>query len=335
MTPESDSLCLLSALVGLLCSLRSATPPTTSAPRRQEYRGFPATISVRICRRVCPAIGQAEFGSGESEMWDERITRRVQREEGLVATALHEPISGATFLDHARDVPWEEFAPGEVISKVIRALEHTGCVAFPGVPVDTNVFRKEGEYWTISYRGAVVRLKDVKGLRYLAHLLHHPDREFHVVDLMHLDPSYSPLEHADPLHACESVGRRSEACEHRADPLLDAKAKQAYRRRLADLRENLREAESFGDTARIEQTRTEIEFLAHQLSAAVGLGGRDRATGATDERARVAVTLRIRAVLRRIRESHPALGLYLGRSIRTGHFCSYTPAPDHPIRWTP
>jgi hypothetical protein len=53
MKLESDSSCLLSVLLGLLCSLRSATPPTTSAPRRQEYRGFPATISVRIRRRVC------------------------------------------------------------------------------------------------------------------------------------------------------------------------------------------------------------------------------------------------------------------------------------------
>src|SRR4030095_10917150 len=108
MKPESDSSCLLSVLVGLLCSLRSATPPTTSAPRRQKYRALPATISVRICRRVCAATGHAEFGSGESEMWGERITRRAQREEGLVATALHRPISGATVLDHARDVQWEE-----------------------------------------------------------------------------------------------------------------------------------------------------------------------------------------------------------------------------------
>jgi hypothetical protein len=49
--------------------------------------------------------------------------------------------------------------------------------------VGRNVFRLEGEYWTVSYEGAVVRLKDTKGLRHLARLLAHPGREFHATDL--------------------------------------------------------------------------------------------------------------------------------------------------------
>jgi hypothetical protein len=102
--------------------LSSASTRVSRLPRHDQRQDPPPSVL---------ATGQAEFGSGESEMWDERITRRAQREEGLVATALHEPISGAIVLDHAHDVPWEEVAPGEVISKVIRALEHTGCVALP------------------------------------------------------------------------------------------------------------------------------------------------------------------------------------------------------------
>src|SRR6202051_1484580 len=47
----------------------------------------------------------------------------------------------------------------------------------------TGVFRKEGEYWTVGYRGKSFRLKDTKGLGYLAHLLRHPAAEFHVLDL--------------------------------------------------------------------------------------------------------------------------------------------------------
>jgi hypothetical protein len=31
-----------------------------------------------------------------------------------------------------------------------------------------NLFRREGEYWTVCYDGAVVRLHDAKGLRHLA-----------------------------------------------------------------------------------------------------------------------------------------------------------------------
>src|SRR5262245_7837199 len=44
-------------------------------------------------------------------------------------------------------------------------------------------FCREGDFWTISYEGRLVRLKDAKGMRYLAELLRHPGRPFHVAEL--------------------------------------------------------------------------------------------------------------------------------------------------------
>src|SRR5260370_35635199 len=46
-----------------------------------------------------------------------------------------------------------------------------------------GLFRKEGEYWTVGYRGSSFCLRNVKGLGYLSHLLRHPASEFHVLDL--------------------------------------------------------------------------------------------------------------------------------------------------------
>src|ERR1700736_3627397 len=46
-----------------------------------------------------------------------------------------------------------------------------------------GIFRREGEYWTVGYGAKAFRLKDTKGLGYLAHLLRHPSVEFHVLDL--------------------------------------------------------------------------------------------------------------------------------------------------------
>ena len=46
-----------------------------------------------------------------------------------------------------------------------------------------RIFRKEGEYWTVVFGTDAFRLKDIKGLTYLAQLLGHPGREFHVLDL--------------------------------------------------------------------------------------------------------------------------------------------------------
>jgi hypothetical protein len=45
-------------------------------------------------------------------------------------------------------------------------------------------FRREGDYWTLAYQGELARLRDVKGLGYLACLLGRPGREVHVLELV-------------------------------------------------------------------------------------------------------------------------------------------------------
>jgi hypothetical protein len=68
-----------------------------------------------------------------------------------------------------------------------------------------------------------------------------------------------------------------------------------------------------------------------ELAAAAGLGGRPRRLGDRSERARKAVTARIRDVIARIERAHPALGAHLRVSITTGTFCAYSPAA--PASW--
>ena len=197
-----------------------------------------------------------------------------------------------------------------------------------GTPL--SVFRREGEYWSIAFAGEAFRLKDVKGLHYLAHLLHHPGREFHVLDFVAAG------------HGAQAGGSRvrpgwedhlHQACASGTGPILDGQAKTAYRARLRELEEEVAEATSWADPARAAQARQEMEFLAGQLAAAVGLGGRDRQAGSAAERARVNITRAIRAALSRIRAHSPALAGHLDATIRTGTFCSYAPDPRVPITW--
>src|SRR3989442_1351773 len=47
----------------------------------------------------------------------------------------------------------------------------------------TAVFRREGELWTIAFEGAAFRLRDTKGLHYIAALLAEPGRERHALGL--------------------------------------------------------------------------------------------------------------------------------------------------------
>jgi hypothetical protein len=199
--------------------------------------------------------------------------------------------------------------------------------------VSGNLFRREGEFWTVRYEGSAARFKDVKGLRYLAQLLGDPGREFHAVDLGAADgQTQQPAPTAGRARAgTGELPVRPDLGD--AGELLDATAKAAYKARLDELAAELEEAERFSDPGRTAAAAAEREFLVRELARAVGLGGRDRRAASHAERARLNVTRAIRAAIANLGRANPALGRHLAATIRTGRYCSYTPDPRAPITW--
>ena len=194
------------------------------------------------------------------------------------------------------------------------------------------LFRREGEYWTIAERDSILRLKDMKGLHYLIHLLRSPTREFRALDLV---STTAEIGSAPGNHREAPIERGGPGALDLTGPgaLLDETAKTHYRRRLSALREALEDAERFNDSGRADALRSEAEALTEQLAGALGLGGKDRSSGSSSERARLTVTKGIKAVIRKIEASNPRLGRYLASHVRTGYLCSYTSDADRPIRW--
>jgi hypothetical protein len=185
-----------------------------------------------------------------------------------------------------------------------------------GAPAGPAEFRRAGAAWTLSYAGRAVRLPDAKGMRDLAVLLSRPGQPVPAAELV----------------ALSGGGRLARAgLALGADAVLDDQAKQAYRRRLQDLDREVAEAEDEGDPERVEKARQERDAIAHELAAALGLGGRDRGLGDPAERARKAVTERIRYSLARIARVHPELAAHLEASVTTGSSCAYVAA--QPVTW--
>ena len=114
--------------------------------------------------------------------------------------------------------------------------------------------------------------------------------------------------------------------------LLDTRARAEYRRCLAELEDEVADAERCNDLARAERAGAERDFIAAELAAALGLDGRPRRAGDPAERARKAVTARIRLTIGRIEREHSDLGRHLANSVRTGTTCSYQ--PETPIHWS-
>jgi len=192
-------------------------------------------------------------------------------------------------------------------------------------PRDDNAFRAAGDYWSVVFDGRVAGVRDSKGLRYLSRLLADPGREFHVLDLVALERAPDAAGPSGRVIGFPADGDAGE--------LLDARAKAAYRRRLAEIDEDLAEAHAIGDTARAAQAEVERDVLVRELSRAVGLGGRNRRAGSASERARSAVTRAMRHALARIRKHHAPLADHLDRTIRTGTYCVYLPDPRFPVAW--
>jgi hypothetical protein len=162
-------------------------------------------------------------------------------------------------------------------------------------------------------------------MRYLTRLLADPGREFHAMDLV-VGERGAAVESGHPEEDW-SWGARD------AGPLLDARAKEAYRRRLTEIEEDIDEARALGDTGRAARAETEREWLVKELSRAVGLGGRNRAAVSESERARASVTRAIRRAMARIRALDSTLGEHLDRTVRTGTYCAYLPDPRVPVAW--
>lgn len=183
------------------------------------------------------------------------------------------------------------------------ALPHFGDR--PPVSLD-SIFKKEQAIWRIQFDGEEITLTNMKGLQDINRLLQSPEAEIHCTDLMGAESSMDE-----------------------ASFTIDEKALSFYRERIKDLEEDINEAQEQNDLARTVKLKTEYDQLVEHLSKSLGAGGRIRKLKSPAERARAAVTMRIKKAIRRIADHHPSLGKHFTNSIKTGTFCTYAPEEDH------
>ena len=277
--------------------LEVAAPLLASTGRDATAADLAATALALPVVSITASVGHELFpldAAGGSVLSVRQAIVTTRAELGAVAAGRTEGGAEARPAVTARPVP----APGG---------DGQGAPA-PGEGERAGVFRRSGEFWEIGLGGDVVSVRATKGMGDLATLLQAAGREVHCLELM-----------------------GGAVDERGTGEVLDGSARVAYEQRVRDLQRDLDEAERDNDRGRAEQARVELDAVVDELTAALGLGGRARTSGGSAERARSAVTQRIRATIRRIDAVHPRLGRHLRASIRTGTFCSYI--PEEPVRW--
>lgn len=165
------------------------------------------------------------------------------------------------------------------------------------------VFQQNGKLRLISYMGVTAQLTDSKGCADIAALLAEPGKYFHSSDFTGL------------------------VAEH-GQEVIDAKAKKEYAEKIRSLQEDISHADRNNDIGRLQKLEEEYDALLQHLGAAIGADGKSRKFQRSTDKARSAVTQRIKSAIKRIAEVHPVLGNHLERTIKTGMYCAYLPEQE-------
>ena len=165
-----------------------------------------------------------------------------------------------------------------------------------------GLWQMDNHQVTLTYAGKTCVLNKTKGLADIAVLLEKPFQDLHCMELMKV----------------EQVGNEGVA-------VVDSQSKKAYQDRLMALQSDIEEAEQMGHLMELEKLNKEYDQLVSHLSKSLGLKGESRKSGSAAEKARAAVTLRIRDSIKKISAQNEALGAHLSNSIKTGLLCAYRP----------
>lgn len=207
------------------------------------------------------------------------------------------PYRGRTNLE-----PFWKYIAGKDIDLSARPVNN---VSHSGAGV--NEFFREDHFWRISFAGKTIQMPDVKGLHDIARLLDDPEKQIHCSELFGLGVVMG------------------------SEKMFDEKARRSYQKKILELREEITLSERDNDPERTHALQREYDGVVEHLSSSLGIRGNVRKTNDAVDKARSAVTWRIRKAIRKIEQVHPELSKHLSLSIKTGIFCSYD--PERPLKW--
>jgi len=213
---------------------------------------------------------------------------------GLLAGALGDDSASRALLEDA--------------AATYRRLDAAGWLAeigshplLSGARPGAAAMRRHGALWQLAFAGREVSVPHSKGLADIARLLAAPDTDVHVLDLI------------------DAVDRSGSGGD-----IVDGRSLAAYRERLADLDADIDDAERDHDPERGARAASERQAILDELGRITGAAGRTRAfSNHPAERARKAVSGRIRDAIRKLEPDLPELADHLQRTIVTGTYCRY------------
>lgn len=221
---------------------------------------------------------------------------------GLLADAVGDGSSARALLDEAT-ATYRRLGANGWASDVGAGTTGSGVAT----PAPDATMRRSGALWRITFLGREASVPHSKGMADIARLLSAPSTDVHVLDLM---------------GAADRSGADGD--------IVDRQALAAYRQRLSDLDDDIAEAERNNDTERHARAESDREALLDELGRITGTKGKSRTfSNHPAERARKAVSGRIRDAIRKLYPVLPELADHLERTVVTGTYCRYRADGTH------
>ena len=270
------------------------------AARALRYCGVPTGEASRLMYDLLVRHGRQVMGAlsagiaSHSEALANRELPQTCLMQLVIDSGTADPDGGA---DHGRPTPPAEPPPTPLAGDA------------------PNVFRLQGQAWVVRFQGGKeFVLLPSKGAIYLRELLACPERQVSAVEL-----------------AYRADRRSDRVAVSRGDDVLDAEAFESYHMRLAELSEDIKDAEADGDSARVESCRQEFNAIAAQLTGATALGNSPRRANDDLAKFRGKVGNATRRTLKDIAKYCPELRNHLDACLHIGTQSSYT--PPELVRW--
>lgn len=332
---------LLEAQVEVAAAAGDRAVAGHAAERLEEILAEPPSPTLRAVADLARA--RAALLDGDDEQARDHASRALEVWAALQAP--YETAAARTVLGRAQqrlgdhraarrawEAAWEEYRRFGAHRRATQLEELLDEPSSGSVTSGTlaGEFRQEDGLRVVALDGRRVRVADLTGHRHIQRLLARPGREVPALELVRAEQG-AAVEASD-----EAPGQEDLTCAvgESALPTLDDRAREAYRRRLAEIEEDIDDARACHDPDRQELAERDRDFLIAELRRATGLGGRPRRSGGGAERARSSVTRSIRYALQAMREHHPEAAAHLETTIRTGTRCCYSPDPLITVDWT-
>ncbi|MCB1214110.1 MAG: hypothetical protein KDK66_01415 [Deltaproteobacteria bacterium] len=178
-------------------------------------------------------------------------------------------------------------------------------------------FQRQGDIWFICYEGQCERIKHALGFEYLAVLLAKPHQSISALEL-YLAVKKTPPTALNKTKPVEPFSDQPKSKKQNTEPMIDAKAKTQYQKRLKEIEIELAKVHS-KDSQKSKRISDEKAQILKQLFPKAAFRSPE------EEKARQSIQANIRGALKKISKKIPKLSLHLKNSIKTGSSCTYQP----------